>query len=486
MGQDLPCVMVDASIHTNAKTIRLASNVMGGCVDEAVGKIFRLLGYAKHHRPDGVIGRPGEPDNMVQLTVETVCEWRGRRGRAGRRQPGVLYAALIDVGWLDRLPDGSVVIHDWPLMNPAHFSRAIETEKRKQRRLRELARETQEKAAWDGPPDDPNRPNMSRFDAQMRDMSANFGASSEKKNNDSDTLNSMSGGCPADVRPSLIIKPSPDGETAGAVALPAVVANEANPEFFIPQPTNQPKALPSFDRAPPKRARSLESVVVPAPFGWLVGWENEKEKTDREVAATYLGDVLRDLRREGIAAFAMRIAETLRPIAVDGEVLRVSIDEGMLGDYLEFLRPCVDEVMVKRLDKSWAPPQWRATLAEQLEPSRMEVTAGHKRRPVVDVPMMERVWHEARSARGIMPAKFDAGLAQGILAEAQAQGHHRNGVLAFSVTHFVFDDGVKAPGKPFSTFARPKVYRDRLDVKLALRAGWFFEEKNEEQLTGMG
>ena len=68
------------------------------CGDSAPRCLLRLWSWARVHRPDGLLR------GMAEEAVELQAGWRGDRGHFA--------AALLDIPWIDRTPEG-LYLHDW-------------------------------------------------------------------------------------------------------------------------------------------------------------------------------------------------------------------------------------------------------------------------------------------------------------------------------------------------------------------------------------
>lgn len=100
---------VYADLPDNPKSIRL-----GALLEENNAHVYplNLWCWATRQAPDGIIRAPTAA--ALPRMVEEAARWRG--------PPGLLFKALLGVGWLDALerPVKRVAIHDWDAINGAH------------------------------------------------------------------------------------------------------------------------------------------------------------------------------------------------------------------------------------------------------------------------------------------------------------------------------------------------------------------------------
>jgi hypothetical protein len=90
-------VIVDVELFDHPKTLEVAEvlDTEPTCV---VGQLAALWSYTQRYAPDGVLGdRP--------RLIAHAARWSG--------DPAVFVAALENAGFLDRLEDGRLAIHDW-------------------------------------------------------------------------------------------------------------------------------------------------------------------------------------------------------------------------------------------------------------------------------------------------------------------------------------------------------------------------------------
>lgn len=125
-----------ADLPEHPKSLRLCA-VLGA--DNAHVYPFNIWCWATRQAPDGEI-QANDHQALRQL-IERVANWRG--------EPGKLFRALLDVGFLDGFgrPVRRVLVHDWELINGAH-KRAAEKSAARSKALR-TARKTKQNHARD-------------------------------------------------------------------------------------------------------------------------------------------------------------------------------------------------------------------------------------------------------------------------------------------------------------------------------------------------
>lgn len=74
---------------------------------EALGCVVRLWCYTAR---DAQAKHTGCLGFMRPHVLESICEWRG--------PPGLLWAGMARLGWIDVTPEGEVTIHDWHAHQP--------------------------------------------------------------------------------------------------------------------------------------------------------------------------------------------------------------------------------------------------------------------------------------------------------------------------------------------------------------------------------
>ena len=92
----MPSLNLDPGYFTHAKTLRIISTLGHAASLYPI----RLWCWCAQHRPE-----TGILDGVDTRGIEALLSWRGPRGR--------LVKALVEVGFIDRLPDGRYAVHDW-------------------------------------------------------------------------------------------------------------------------------------------------------------------------------------------------------------------------------------------------------------------------------------------------------------------------------------------------------------------------------------
>ncbi len=87
-------IRLNVAFPRHVKTRRLRSK----CKADGVLALLALWCYAAENDPSGLL------DGLTEDEVESVAEWRGKRGR--------FVAALLDLGWLER-ENGGFRLHGW-------------------------------------------------------------------------------------------------------------------------------------------------------------------------------------------------------------------------------------------------------------------------------------------------------------------------------------------------------------------------------------
>lgn len=121
-GRSLPWFRVDNDSVDHPKVDALAEKL-----DEplALAYVIRLWAWTMRYAARGRLA-PG-----ARLSVERACGWRG--------QPGALWSALVETGWIDLHADGSAEVHDWDEHQGAAVAKAEKDANRKRENRKRLA-----------------------------------------------------------------------------------------------------------------------------------------------------------------------------------------------------------------------------------------------------------------------------------------------------------------------------------------------------------
>lgn len=99
----MPDLNLDVNYFDHIKTLRLIARLGDGAEILPI----RLWAYcSKHHPEKGIL------KGYADSEIEWICKWRGEKGE--------MVAAMIEVGFLDRMPDNEIQVHNW-LVREGHL-----------------------------------------------------------------------------------------------------------------------------------------------------------------------------------------------------------------------------------------------------------------------------------------------------------------------------------------------------------------------------